>query len=83
MGRLLRGIRDHLGPLARLASGDNGAPAARIPHQKATAFALPFSFCETSGVLLGDGVTGRDLIKGVRAGSFSCVGVAPCFSGLG
>ena len=34
LGRLLCGIRGHLGPLARIAQGDSGAPVARFPHKK-------------------------------------------------
>jgi len=33
LGRLLCGIRGHLGPLARIAQGDSGAPVARLPYK--------------------------------------------------
>jgi len=60
MGRLLRGIRGQLGPLARLAQGDSGAPVARLPHKKLTAFSPPSSLFAPSRVFLGDRVTGRE-----------------------
>jgi len=43
MGRLLCGIRGHVGPFARFAQGDSGAPVARLPHRKITAFSPPYS----------------------------------------
>ena len=60
MGRLLCGIRGHLGPIARIAQGDSGARVARHPHKKITAFSPPSSLFAPSGVFLGDRVTGRE-----------------------
>jgi len=60
VGRLLCGIRGHVGPLVHTAQGDSGALVARLPHKHITEFSQPSSLFEPSGVFLGDRVTGRE-----------------------
>jgi len=65
----MRGIRGQLGPLVRFAKGDSGAPVARLPHKKISAFSPPSSLFAPAGVFLGELVTGREKSMGVRVGS--------------
>jgi len=60
LGRLLCRIRGYLGPLARIAEGDSGAPMARPPLKTIAAFSRSSFLFSSSGVFPLDRVTGRE-----------------------